>query len=220
MFRKLFHRLRMSWRRRKIEHEMDAEMRFHLEMEAAKNLRRGMSEEEAGLAARRSFGGVEQVKETYRDVSRFRRLEEFWQDARYGARMLLKRPGFTFAAALALAVGIGANTAIFGVVNAVLLKPLPYYDPQRLVWVGEAWPNRNTEFVLSPDYIEWRAQSNAFEHLVAFGPGAVNLTGRGEPERLECAYSTASLFPALGVTPVVGRAFTPEEDRPGGAPVA
>ena len=220
MLRELFHRLRAQLRRGKIEREMDAEMRFHLEMETAENVRRGMVEEEARRAALRDFGGVERVKETYRDVSRFRRLEEFWQDARYGARMLLKRPGFTFVAALALAVGIGANTAIFSVVNALLLKPLPYYDPQRLVWVGETWPNRNTEFVLSPDYIEWRAQSNAFEHLVAFGPGAVNLTGRGEPERLECVYSTASLFPALGVTPVVGRAFTPEEDRPGGAPVA
>src|SRR5262249_40775397 len=220
MLRKTFHRLRAQLRRGKIEREMDAEMRFHLEMETAENVRRGMSEEDARRAALRDFGGVERVKEAYRDVSRFRRLEEFWQDARYGARMLLKRPGFTFVAALALAVGIGASTAIFSVVNAVLLKPLPYYDPQRLVWVSEAWPSMNNEFVLSPDYIEWGAQSNAFEHLVAFGPGAVNLTGRGEPERLECVYSTANLFPALGVTPVVGRAFTPEEDRPGGAPVA
>src|SRR5262245_33800640 len=220
MLRKLFYRLRASLRRGKIEREMDAEMRFHLEMETVENVRRGMSKEDARRAALRDFGGVERVKEAYRDVSRFRRLEEFWQDARYGARMLLKRPGFTFVAALALAVGIGANTAIFSVVNAVLLKPLPYFDPQRLVWVSETWPNRNAEFVLSPDYLEWRAQSIAFEHLIAFGPGAVNLTGRGEPERLECVYSTANLFLALGVTPVVGRAFTPEEDRPGGAPVA
>ncbi|MGH9937369.1 MAG: ADOP family duplicated permease [Blastocatellia bacterium] len=220
MLRKLFHRLRASLRRGKIEREMDAELRFHLEMETAENIRRGMSEEEARRAALRSFGGVEQVKEAYRDISRFRRPEEFWQDARYGARMLLKRPGFTFVAALALAAGIGANTAIFSVVNAVLLKPLPYYDPQRLVWVSETWPSRNIELVLSPDYIEWKAQSNAFEHLIAFAPGAVNLTRRGEPERLVCVYSTANLFPALGITPVVGRAFTPEEDRTGGAAVA
>src|SRR5262245_65834162 len=123
MFRKLFHRLRMGWRRRKIEHEMDAEMRFHLEMEAAKNRGRGMSEEEAGLAARRDFGGIEQVKEEYRDLSRFRRLEEFWQDARYGAGMLLQTPGFTAAAALTLALGIGPNTAVFSVGYATLLKP-------------------------------------------------------------------------------------------------
>ncbi|HEY7182828.1 MAG TPA: ABC transporter permease, partial [Blastocatellia bacterium] len=220
MLRKLFHRLRASLRGRNVEREMDAEMRFHLEMEAAENIRRGMSEEEAQQAALRDFGGMEQVKEKYRDVSRFRRLEEFWQDLRYGARMLLKRPGFTFVAGLALAVGIGANTAIFSVVNAILLKPLPYYDPQRLAWVSEVWPSRNAEFVLSPDYIEWRAQSRAFEHLVAFGEGAVNLIGRGEPERLACVYSTANLFPALGVAPVVGRSFTPEEDRPGASSVA
>ncbi|MBO0724571.1 MAG: ABC transporter permease [Blastocatellia bacterium] len=220
MLRKLFHRLRAGLRRRNVEREMDRELQFHLEMETAKNMRRGMSEEEAQQAALRDFGGVEQVKERYRDISRFRRLEEFWQDLRYGARMLLKRPGFTFVAGLALAVGIGANTAIFSVVNAVLLKPLPYYDPQRLVWISETWPNRNAEFVLSPDYIEWRAQSRAFEHLVAFGESAVNLTGRGESERLACVYSTANLFPALGVAPVVGRAFTPEEDRPGAAAVA
>src|SRR5262249_44067218 len=155
-------------------------------------------EVEARKFALRDFGGVEQVKETYRDVSRFRRLEEFWQDLRYGARMLLKRPGFTLVAVVALAAGIGADTAIFSVVNAVLLKPLPYYDPQRLTWISETWPSITGELVLSPDYIEWRAQSKAFEHLVAFAPGAVNLTGRGEPERLECVYSTANLFPALG----------------------
>jgi putative ABC transport system permease protein len=220
MLRKLFHRLRASLRGRNVERDMDRELQFHLEMETAENMRRGMSEEEARRIALRSFGGVEQVKETYRDASRLRRLEEFWQDLRYGARMLLKRPGFTFAAALALAVGVGADTAIFSVVNAVLLKPLPYYDPQRLVWTSETWPNRNTEFVLSPDYIEWRTQSSAFEHLVAFGESAVNLTGRGDPERLACVYSTANLFPALGVAPVVGRPFTPEEDRPGAAAVA
>src|SRR5262245_11681160 len=130
MFRKLFHRLRTQLRLGKIEHEMDAEMRFHLEMETAENMRRGMSEEEARRAALVSFGGVERTKETYRDISRFRRLEEFWQDARYGARMLLRTPGFTAAAALTLALGVGANTAVFSVVYATLLKPLPYPDAE------------------------------------------------------------------------------------------
>src|SRR5215813_9965302 len=216
MFRKLFHRLRMIWRRRKIEREMDAEMRFHLEMEAAKNLRRGMSEEEAGLAARRSFGGVEQVKEEYRDVARFRRLEEFWQDLRYGARMLLKTPGFTAAAALTLALGVGANTAVFSVVYATLLKPLPYPEAERIYGVEIVIPERSLSMAgRIQDYLEWRKAADAFSAVAALRPGGWNLTGNGEPERVEGAQVSVNFFDFLGVAPSLGRGFAQEEEVPG-----
>src|SRR5512145_303989 len=137
MLRKLFHRLRASSRRGKTEREMDAEMRFHLEMETAENIRRGMNEEEARRAAIRSFGGLEQVKEAYRDLSRFRLIEGLWQDVRFSARLLLKQPGFLAVAVLTLALGIGANTAIFSVAYAVMWRPLPYRRPEQLVMVWE-----------------------------------------------------------------------------------
>src|SRR5262249_61533627 len=118
MLRKLFHRLRASLRRGKIERELDRELRIHLEMETAENMRRGMSEEEARRAARISFGGVEQTKESYRDIGRFRWIEGLWRDFHYGARKLVKNPGLTIIAVLALAVGVGENTAIFRVRDA------------------------------------------------------------------------------------------------------
>jgi putative ABC transport system permease protein len=220
MLRKLFHRLRASLRRGKIERQIDAEMRFHLEMETAENIRRGMSEEEARRAALLSFGGVERVKEAYRDLSRFRRLEEFWQDLRYGARMLRKNPGFTVVAILTLALGIGANTAIFSVVNVILLKPVPYYDPQRVVWVTLSVNGDDNGHAAAQPYLNWQAESKSFEHLVAFISASINWTGGGEPQRLSSVWVTANTFSELGVAPLLGRAFTPEEDRPGGERVA
>jgi predicted permease len=217
MFRRFLHRFRSLFRKGRLEREMEKELRFHLEMEAEKNIRRGMNEEEARLAAQRSFGGIEQTKEAYRDLVRFRWIEDLWQDLRYGARMLGKNPGFTVIAVLALALGIGANTAIFSVVNAVLFKSLPYYDPQRLVYVTEDKRGKeggwDREYAGSIDYILWQAESKSFDHLVAFNWGNTYLTGRGEPERLDSVWATANLFPALGVAPQLGRTFTPEEDR-------
>jgi putative ABC transport system permease protein len=219
MLRKLFHRLRAQLRRGKIEREMNAEMRFHLEMETAENVRRGMSEEEALRVALRSFGGVEQTKEVYRDVAWFRGLEDLWQDLRYGAWMLLKNPGFTFVAVLALALGMGANTAIFSVVNAVLLRPLPYADPDQLVAASPYRRATDGYTVLSPDFLDWRAQSQSFERIAAYTSGTADLTGSGEPERLTAGLVSAELFSTLDVSPAFGRGFTTVEDQPNGAPV-
>src|SRR5262245_28610813 len=217
MLRKLFHRLFASLRRRKTEREMDAEMRFHLEMQTAENIRRGMSEEEARRAALLSFGGVEQVKEAYRDLSRFRLIEGLWQDARYGARMLRTQPGFTIVAALTLSLGIGANTAIFSVVNALVFNPLPYPDPQRLVWVTNVF--RGDEMIGVSDYRTYQTQSKTFDGLAAFDVYTRILTVQDESAPVNIVQATASLFPTLGVAPRLGRAFTPEEAGPGGPPV-
>src|SRR5215510_12133865 len=219
MLRKLFHRLRASLRRGKVEREMDAEMRFHLEMETAENIRRGMSEEEARRAARRSFGGVERTKEAYLDIARFRLVEDLWQDLRYGARMLRTQPGFSVIAVLTLALGIGANSAVFSVVNAVLLRPLPYRDPDRIMTVGHYRAMFGADVVFGWDFLEWRDQAKVFEQIAAYFSGTADLTGSGEPARLGAGFVSADLFATLGVEPARGRAFTPDEDKPGGAPV-
>jgi putative ABC transport system permease protein len=141
------------------------------------------------------------------------------QDLRYGARMLRKNPGFTIVAVLTLALGIGANTAIFSVVNGVLLRPLPFRDPSRLVLIAEksSFPIISTS---RENYLDWRDQSHSFESMEATRGGSITLTGAGEPERLNVRMATAGLFPMLGINAQIGRTFLPEEDRAGGTPVA
>ncbi len=139
-----------------------------------------------------------------------------WQDLRYGARMLLKRPGFAALAALTLAVGIGANTAIFSVVNTVLLRPLPYSDPDRLMLIRETKLPQFPEFAIAPgNFLDWQSQQETFDRFEAFRGFYYNLTGTGAPERLRASRVTAGLFPTLGVQPALGRDFLAEEDRPG-----
>ncbi len=154
------------------------------------------------------------------DVRRAHILAGLWQDLRYGARMLRKSPGFTAVALLTLALGVGANTAIFSVVNAVLLRPLPYKDPERLVRLSEYHEKAPGMSVSYPNYLDWREQQTSFELMAATRPGAYNLSGEGEPERLAGSHISPEFFKVLGVEPALGRSFTEEENRPGAGRVA
>jgi predicted permease len=212
LWRNLFHKVRR-------EQELTEEIDAYLEMLIEQKVKEGLDPAEARRVALIEFGGREQVKERVREVSAGYQLETLWQDLRYTTRMLLKHPAVTLIAIFTLALGIGANTAIFSVVNAVLLNALPYYEPQRLLWVTEAQDGR-AKMAHADSYLFWRAQSQTFEHLVAYQRGGLELTGRGEPEQLESVEVTANVFPALGLSPQLGRVFAPEEDRPEAAPVA
>jgi putative ABC transport system permease protein len=218
MLNRLKLRLQALFLKPKMEKELDDEVRFHLEREIEENIARGMSQEEARYAALRSFGGIDRVKEESRDERGIRLLDEVWQDLRYGVRMSMKQPGFTLIAVIALSLGIGANTAIFSVVNAVLLRPLPYQDPDRLVVLWETHPQivlRDERSNVSPaNFIDWRDQSRVFEQVAALGgQRGFNLTTGGEPERIQGARVSVSLFSLLGVQPYLGRSFLPEEDQ-------
>ena len=146
-------------------------------------------------------------------------MNTLWQDIRYGARMLLKNPGITFVVILALALGIGANTAIFSVVNSVLLRPLPYHEPDSLVFLNERSPVLDEMSISYPNFTDWRNQNHVFEKIGVYNRESYNLTGFGEAERLLTAQMSADLFSALRVNAAVGRVFTNEEDQPGGTPV-
>jgi predicted permease len=219
MLKRLRLRLRALFHKAAMERELDEELRFHLEKEIEQNLARGMSAEEARFAALRSFGGVEQVKEESRDVRGVRFVEELWQDLRYGARMLLKRPGFTLIAVITLALGIGANTTIFSVINSLLLKPIPFPDAKRLVLVWQTRANdpKSRNIVSAPNYQDWQRQNDVFANMAIFdsaGKG-YNLSGSGEPERVSGVRVSASFFDVLGVKARLGRTFLPEEETPG-----
>jgi putative ABC transport system permease protein len=207
-------------RRNREERQMDDEMRFHLEMETRWLMtEKKMSEEDARLSAKRAFGGVERHKEGVRDERGTSWIEDLVQDARFGLRTLRRRPGFTTVASLTLALGIGASTALFGVVKAVLLTPLPYSRPDGIAVLWSAWKGFDQTWLSYDEYEGWKADIPAFANVGIFSDGAVNLTENGESERVRVGLIDRDILPILGVQPALGRGFTAEEDVPRGPSV-
>ena len=210
----------MSRRKRMME-DLDQDIRDFIERETQDNIERGMPPEEARYAALRKFGNVTQVKEDTREVWSLVWLEQLWQDVRHAVRQLGRTPGFAAMAVLTLALGIGATTAIFTVVNAVLLRPLPYPHAEELVYVHEILDNYGATGVAGvSEFAAWRDQSRTLNPVAAYTDSWFNLAGGGDPERITAGLATSAFFSLLGVRPLTGRLFLPEEDRPGGPPVA
>ena len=213
--RLIYTRLYGLLRKNRVEQEMDDEMRFHLLMRTRENIERGMRPEEAEREARRRFGNVGRIKDLARDIKGGGFMETLLQDLRYGVRMLLRRPGYTLVVTITLALGIGANAAIFSFVNAVLLKPLPYPDPERIVRVWEKRPDGGSNIISTLNFLDWERQNRCFQFLSAITWDTVTLTGSGSPEQLIIQRVSASYFKALGVEATLGRAFAASENEVG-----
>jgi putative ABC transport system permease protein len=199
-------------RRRHAEQDMNDEFRFHMEMETGDLVRRGLPPEEARRRAAAAFGAAEGHKDAVRDVRRWAWIDDVGRDARYGFRQLRRTPGFALTIIVTLAVGIAATTTIFSVVNGVLLRPLPYAEPDRLVAIAG--------LTYKGELVQLRQHARSID-VAGYGiERAVSLTGSGEPARLTAAVLAPELFGVLGVRPLVGRVFVPEEGRPGASPVA
>src|SRR5215208_1175024 len=210
----LWARLRALAGRESVISDIDEELRLHVEMETEENLARGMSPAEARRAALMSFGNFDSIRDTAYTVRGGGLMETFLQDVRYGVRVLAKNKGFTAVAVLTLALGIGANTAIFSVVNDLLLRPLPYGDADRVVMVWEVSPSgRHMNTTSRANFREWRAQGSSFEGMAAFTDQRLNLTGSGEPEEVAVQLATPDLFKVLGVAPILGRVLVEEDIR-------
>jgi putative ABC transport system permease protein len=216
-----FRRLAGVFAGRRSEQELAAELESHLQLHIDDNLRAGMTAVEARRRALIALGGLESTKDAYRDRRGLPAVESLARDLRYGLRTLARSPGFSLAGILILGLGIGVNSAIFTVVDAVLLRPLPFPDAERIMKLWHTPPQSTfagmPTFSLSPaNFLDWEAQSTSFEAMAIYRGGARTLTGRGEPEALSLIRASASFLPILGLKPIVGRGFTPDEDREGG----
>jgi hypothetical protein len=226
----LLSRLLALFTGRRLDRDFNDELQTHLAMLTEENVRRGLSPAEAARQARLRLGGVSQLEERNRDDRSLPFLETTAQDLRFAIRTLKKNPAYTSVAIATLAIGIGAGTTVYSLAGAVLLRPLPYADPSRLVRVFETNPLRNwTRNIASPaNYADWKAQSTSFTDIAAYeqffsvgsGGSDVFLTGFGEPQPLKSLGVTGNLFRVLGTPPLMGRTFTDDETFDGKARVA
>jgi putative ABC transport system permease protein len=219
MLSDLAFRLRSLFRSGAAEAELEDELRFHAEQQRDKYVKSGMTLDQATRLLRMEFGGIDQVKEECREARGVQLMETILRDVHYALRTLGKTPGFTSVALLTLALGIGANTAIFSIVDAVLLRPLPYQDPSRLVAINETTPKVGTVSVSYLDFLDWRGQSRSFSDMTAVCSVGFNLAGIDQPENISGEAVSPNFLSMLGVRPFLGRDFDSSEAKAGTAPV-
>ncbi len=208
-------RIRSLFHRQRVDRELSKELQFHFDELVTENRRAGMSEKEARYAAQRSMGGFAQIQEECRDWRGMSFLDHLLQDLRYSLRVLRRSPVFTAVAVGSLALGIGANTLMFSVVESILLRPLPYKQPDELysiTWVIPQGPMGRMEVVLPPEFAEWREESHTFSGFAAWNGGEYTLTGVREPQRLSVALVNADFFNVLGISPALGHGFSLRDD--------
>lgn len=213
LFRTLPARLRALFQRTRLDRELDDELRFHLEMQIDDNIRGGMSPQEARYAALRALGPQEPMKEHYRDRRSFAALESVIQDLRYALRTLRNSPGYTLTALTVLALAIGANTAMFSILNAVLFRPLPFRSPGQLAMLWSELPTQSiregrTAYL---NIEQWRAQSRTFSDMAFFDPATATITQSGQAEYVRLVLVSPNYFPLMGITAKIGRLFTAED---------
>jgi putative ABC transport system permease protein len=214
LFRNLF-------ARDEVERDLDEELRAYVDLLTEEKIRAGMPPDEARRAARVEAGSIEHIKDEVRDVRKGSLLDSGWQDFRYGLRLLKRSPGFSALAILTIGLGIGANSAIFSVINGVVRKPLAYPDADRLMFITSQFPalNFNKFWISPPEYFDFKEHTRAFAGVAAYTTGAMNLSEGNRPERVNAAFVTANMFDVLGVRPQRGSVFTPDHDKPGADPV-
>src|SRR5580693_4072268 len=212
----------MTWlrffRRRRADSELQQELEGYLVEEIAENLARGLSSEEARRQAKIKLGSPQKVRESLWQQNTNATIDDLRRDLQYALRTLARSPGFAFTAILTLALGIGATTAIFSLVNAVLLRPLPFPEQEQLMWLSQqdhSLPGVAAESLSYPDYFDWRAQNHTFSGIASYLGGRVTLQGDGDSQLLDAQEVSSNFFQLLGVAPMLGRDFRWEDEKPG-----